>query len=120
MDLIGELWKRWPLFLPRSEFEKSLQGWDIEPVQEGEKVVGAFLIRGPELHFSKFDGMAASKRHLDRLAKLIEQHGYAITRTPKNDLRMCRFNQRTGWVQVGQDDQFIHFRIENMRGRPCR
>lgn len=117
MDIIGRLWEDSPLFLTRAEFERTLQGCDIEPVEEDGRAIGCFLVKGPEFHYAKFDATPVGKRHLARLAALIEQHGYAVTRTPKDDRRQCRFNEKLGFVKVGEDELDITYRIEKMRGR---
>lgn len=119
MDIIGRLWEDSPLFLTRAEFEKTLQGWDIEPVEEGGQVIGCFLVKGPELHFAKWDETSVGRRHLARLAELIKEYGYATTRTPKDDERMLRLNRRLGFYQTGEDAYDVHLRIDKMRGSRC-
>lgn len=117
MDIIGRLLEDSPLFLSRAEFEKTLEGWEIEPVHGADGVIGCFLTKGPELHFQKFDSTPVGRQHLKRLAELIERYGYAQTRTPKDDDRMCRFNERLGFYRTGEDEFDIHYRIDRIRAK---
>jgi hypothetical protein len=115
-DLIGRLWAESPLCVTREAFEQSLAGWTVEPVVQGEALIGAFLVKGPELHFEKFDRTAVTRAHLHRLRDLIQEHGYAVTRTPKADTRMLKFNARLGFRPIGEDGEYIQLRIDAIRG----
>lgn len=115
IDIIGRLWQDCPLFLSREEFAKTLDGWTIEPVEVDGRTIGVFLVKGPEIHFSKFDDTSVTRSHLARLAQLIAEHGHAITRTPKDDVRMLRLNQRLGFYKVGEDEWDVHLRIDKLR-----
>jgi hypothetical protein len=122
MDIIGRLWADSPLCLTREQFERSLEGWEIDPVYGADGLaVGVFLVKGPELHFSKFDKTAVTREHLRKLTDLIKTHGYATTRTPKDDERMLRLNKRLGFYHVGEDEFDIHLRIDKFRVKdsPC-
>jgi hypothetical protein len=117
MDIIGRLLEDSPLFLTREQFEKSLEGWSVEPVEREGTVIGCYLIKGPELHFSKFDDAPVGRVHLQRLASLIAEHGHATTRTPLDDQRMLRFNQRIGFYETGRDQYDAHLRIDHLRAK---
>lgn len=113
MDLVGRLHERSPLYLTREQFEQTLVGWEIEPVEKGGRVIGVFVIRGPEFHFAKFDDTPADRAILRKYpGALIERYGYATTKTPKEDARQLRFNERLGFYRVGEDEYDIHLRID--------
>jgi hypothetical protein len=125
MDLIGRLWQDSPLFLTRAEFEKSLEGWTLDPVYGADmNMVGVFLVNGPKFHFSKFDPSYQAGRDILRKypGSLIAKYGYALTSTPKEDVRQRRFNERLGFFQVGEDEFDIHYKIDKLRvkERPCQ
>lgn len=113
MDLIGKLHAQSPLYLTREQFAQTLEGWDIEPVEQDGVVIGCFVVKGPEIHYAKWDSTPVSKRHLKRIDALIEQHGYAQTATPKDDVRQQRFNTRLGGRIVGETEHDVIFRFES-------
>lgn len=108
------------LFISKDEFLRSLEGWQSEPVYCDGELAFVFFIKGPEFHFQSL-----SKRHLvllmkmsrERLQKLIDIHGYALTRTPKMDTRQHSFNRAFGFSPVGEDEFDVCYRIETLRGR---
>lgn len=124
MDLIGKLWEDSPLFLTREEFERALQDCSLEPVEHEGRIVGVFVVKGPEFHFAKWDPTYQAGRDILRKypGEIIKRHGYALTRTPKQDTRMQRFNERLGFVRVGEDEWDVHYRIEQLRVKeaPCQ
>jgi hypothetical protein len=120
MDIIGRLWETSPLFLTREEFERSLDGWEIDPVYgvSGE-VIGVFLVKGPDFHYAKFDPNYQVGRDILRRypGELITRHGYATTKTPKDDTRQQRFNERLGFYRMGEDEYDVLYRIDKLRLR---
>lgn len=117
MDLIGKLWQDSPLFLTRAEFEKTLEGWTLEPIYKDGEVAVVFVVKGPEFHFSKLDPSYQAGREILRRypGELIARYGYALTRTPKDDVRQMRFNSRLGFFVIGEDEYDLHLRIEKLR-----
>ena len=102
------------IYLTREEYGRRLEGWDIEPVEINGELAFAFLIRGPELHYNSFDTghRIPLKRFVERLWKVVDQHGYLITRTPKDAVQQQKINRRLGFVVTGEDEYDIHFRLE--------
>lgn len=118
MDIIGRLWQDSPLFLTREEFQKTLDGWTIDPVEVDGRTIGVFLVKGPEFHFSKFDETPATRAMLRKYpGSLIERYGYALTSTPKEDARQRRFNERLGFYQIMEDEYDIHYKIDRIRSK---
>lgn len=116
-EIIGRLYQDSPLFYTREQFERTLDGWQIHEVYGASGIAGVVITRGPEFHFAKWDpAYQVSRADLRRWpGELIEQHGYAITRTPKYDKRQQRFNERLGFERVGEDEYDIHYRITRLR-----
>ena len=121
-DLIGELWKQCPLFITREQFARSLEGWTFDPIYTDGVMSVVFIVKGAHFHFAKFDKKFQASRAV--LAKypgsLIAKYGYAETKTPKDDMRQRRFNEKLGFVATGEDEYDITYRIERMKGMPCR
>lgn len=109
------MWERSPLFLTREQFTEAMQGWEMEPVGDGPAVI--FAVKGPEFHFCKLDdAYQAGREILKRYpGELIARHGFAITRTPKDDTRQQRFNRRLGGSIVGETQHDFIFKFERDR-----
>ena len=100
-------------YITREQFERELDGWTIEPVERGGTLVGAFVTRGPELHFATFQRVAFSLRLIrEHVDPLIDMYGHCLTRTPKDAARQRRFNERMGFVATGDDEFWVHYRLE--------
>jgi hypothetical protein len=116
MDLIGKLHERSPLFLSREEFEATLDGWTLDPVERNGEVIGVFVVKGPEFHFDKWDDTSADRAILRKYpGSLVEQYGYAVTRTPKDDHRQLAFNRRLGFEPIAEDEYDVIQRITRER-----
>ena len=118
MNIIDKLYDRLPplVFVSREDFGRSLQGWAIEPVEIGGALAFVFLSKGPEFHFQSFGQhhritMAMIRSRLD---PILAAHGYAMTRTPKDDARQHRFNLRFGFEAIGEDEYDIFYRVERL------
>lgn len=120
MDLKGELWRKAELrlFITKEEFLRNLEGWDIEPIENDGEVIAITAVRGPEMHFETVGTGKPIPRRIvfEVLQKIIDKHGYALTKTPKEESRQQRFNALIGWKPVGEDLYDIHYRIERLRG----
>jgi hypothetical protein len=116
-QIIDRLWEESPLFLTREQFEQTLLGWKLEVVHGPSGVAGVVVSKGAEFHFSKWDASFPIGRDILRRwpGELIAKYGYALTRTPKEDTRQRRFNERLGFEAVGEDQFDIHYRITRLR-----
>jgi len=121
-ELIARLWKDSPLFLTLEQFTQGLQGWELDPIQGPEGIAGVIVHRGPEFHFAKFDPAFQVDRSILKKypGDMIARYGYAQTKTPIDDTRQQRFNQRLGFVEVARDDLDITYQIHRMRGQQCQ
>jgi hypothetical protein len=121
-ELIARLWKDSPLFLTLEQFTQGLQGWELDPIQGPDGIAGVIVHRGPEFHFAKFDPAFQVDRSILKKypGDMIARYGYAQTKTPIDDTRQQRFNQRLGFVEVARDDLDITYQIHRMRGQQCQ
>lgn len=106
------------LFISKDEFLRRLDGWEIEPVEHDGELVFVFLTKGPEFHFQSFGkGQPISMKMIrERLQKIIDGHGYALTKTPKTDARQHIFNRAFGFYVAHEDEYDLHYRIDHLRG----
>lgn len=101
------------VYVGRDEF---FEGWTIDGVEINGELVAAVLTRGPEIHYASLGTgrpltLKMFRRHLQ---PIIDAHGYATTRTPKDDLRQARFNELIGFKAAAEDEFFVHYRIEKV------
>lgn len=119
MDLRDLLWERAEpsLYLTKAEFLASLDGWTIEGVSLDHKLRWITVQRGPEFHFESVGETRPMPRRLidEFLRKIIDRHGFALTKTPKSNERQHRFNRLYGFRVVGEDEFDTHFQIDRLR-----
>lgn len=117
--LIDIIWARVEptSFLSKQQFVYGMEGWKISPVWIGGEIAFVTATNGPAFHFQSMGtGHKLSRGMItDFLGKIIAEHGYATTRTPKDDERQNRFNRLFGFTAVGEDTFDIHYRIERLR-----
>lgn len=114
--IIDLLWKQVPetLFISREDFERSLIGWTVEPYERNGQPAFAILVKGPEFHCVSFEtGCAIPKSAIwKRVMEIVDQHGYATTKTPRLDTRQHEINRHVGFVMTGSDEYDIHYRLD--------
>lgn len=119
MDLREALWKKAEpfLFIPKEEFLRNLEAWEVRPVEVNGALGLIVASNGPEFHFQSMDTGApfSMKVVRDVVQPIIDKHGYALTKTPKDDVRQHRFNRLIGFKVIGEDAFDIHYRIEKLR-----
>lgn len=112
------LWERRDplLFITREQFDKELDGWDIQPVEMDGQIAFATLRKGPQFHFQSFGtGHLISRKMIrDYLTPIIAEHGFAATHTPIEDARQHRFNLLMGFTVTGEDHFDRHYQIERL------
>lgn len=124
-EIIELLWQqaRDSLYISPEQFAQNLDGWEFDPLHNDKGLCAVFVVKGPEFHFAKFDDQVQiSRAHIRQYpGALIERYGYALTRTPRSDTRMLRFNERLNFYRVGEDEFDIFFRIDHLRfkEKPC-
>ncbi len=92
---------RWPV--EYEQFAEAMRGWDVEPVEVDGRIVGAVLMRGPEIHACiKPEGFGRwlSRRVLrDTLVRLVAEHGRAETAVATGNAAGEAFVRRLGFVE---------------------
>jgi len=118
MSLQDILWEKAQeqLYISKEEYLTSLEGWDIVPHYVDKELAWVTLQKGPLFHFHSVGQTRAlpARRLRAFLQSIIDAHGYAETRTPKDDERQHRFNRIYGFKVVGEDEFDTHFRIERL------
>ena len=103
-------------FMTPAQFEVAKQSLNIRGHYVDDRLVMAEIHNGPEFHFVLTD----TRWHITKsdvrrvLAPIIAEFGYATTKTPKEDRRQQRFNERLGWFKTGEDEFDYHYRIEEL------
>lgn len=117
MSVIDSLWEQAEpnIYIGKAEFIRSLDGWTIEPVEIDGDLAYVTMTNGPEFHFTTFGKHRGTiKMVRDGIQPVIDQHGFVLTRTPKDADRQHRFNRLIGFVADGEDEFFIHYRMEKL------
>lgn len=113
--LIDMLWNdvKDVLYIDRAEFESRLAGWQVTPVVIDGVTAFATMTNGPEFHCHSFEtGKPIPRKMLrDFIDGIVRRYGYALTRTPKEDVRQHRFNKAFGFEVVGEDAYDVFYRI---------
>lgn len=115
-DMVDALYPRSPIF-SHELFARTLDGWELDAIELGGKPAFITAVRGPEFHFSELGtGRSVSRQMIrDFLRPIIAAHGYAMTRTPKKDIRMRRFNEKYGFHATAEDGEFVTYSITQVR-----
>lgn len=120
MTIIDKLWKQLEpiVFITRGQFERGLEAWEIESVEIDGEPAFAVLRNGPEIHWAIFEtGTPLTMAMMrDWINPTLDRYGFAVTRTSKEDLRQQRINRRMGCYATGEDEHFIHYRLDH---DPC-
>lgn len=119
-EVMDALWKQAEpkVYISRSEYEASFDGWDIEPLYVGGRLAFAALTKGPEFHYASFETGARITRNMiwSRLDRIREEHGYVTTRTPIEGYdSQHRINRMLGFRETERDEFTVHYRMD----RPC-
>lgn len=111
--MIDALHERSPLFVSRETFARALDGWQINEVKIDGRAAFITAVRGPEFHFSDLGtGRPISRKMIREFLKpIIAEHGYAMTKTPKDDVRQRRFNEKYGFHATACDSEYVTYSI---------
>ncbi len=110
------------VFITRDEFFATLDGWELNEVAVDGKLAFVTARKGARFHFTTFGTGARISLRMIRnfLAPILAEHGYAETRTPKDDVRQQRFNRKLGFAEVGEDEFHKIFRITSTDRTRCQ
>jgi hypothetical protein len=110
------------LYCTKADFITGLAGWEISSVEINGELAFIFAQRGAQFHFQSLTkgGRISMSMIREHLQPIIDEYGYAETRTPHEDKRQHRFNRLFGFEVVGRDDYDVHYRIERLpRSASC-
>lgn len=101
----------------RADFGNNLRDWEAVPLMIGDRHIGAYLLKGHEIHtyVEKSDAL----RHMRKLirqgvAHQVEKLGYLTTRS-QDDPSVLRFLERLGFYRTGNDGQFVTLRCDAIK-----
>ena len=120
-DMLDILWQHASdaLFISKDEFVRNLADWEIVGHDIDGKLAFISVTKGPEFHFESVKAGRALPMSRMRafLQPIIDQYGYAETRTPKTDeyAKQHRFNKLFGFKQTSEDEYDVFYRIEKLR-----
>lgn len=116
-DVLEALWARIePIaFITRDQFARGLDEWDIETMRVDGRPALIALTQGSEFHLESFGaGIRITPSMIwARFGPILERHGCVTTRTPKEGAaRQHRFNRAFGFRPTGEDEFFVHYRLD--------
>lgn len=119
-QVIDALWKAsqgWPYFIAETAFKSAFEAWSMDVIERDGQTVFAAFRKGPDFHFASLKpGFTLTRKEIKAyLSRIVEEHGFARTRTPKADVRQQRFNELVGFKRDGEDEFDIVYRIERVR-----
>lgn len=117
-ELTDLLWEKVEsvLYITKDEYVRTLAEWKIKPIHMDGELAWITVQKGPEFHFQSVGKTRVLPMRIVRsfLQTIIDEHGFALTKTPLEDIRQQRFNRRFGFVEIGRDVFDISFRIERL------
>ena len=116
--LLEALWRQDEphIYVNHDEYMSSFEGWDVQPYESDGKLVGVTMVKGPEFHFSTFEKFNITRSDIRKcLTPILEKYGFVLTKTPHEAVRQQRFNKIIGFFPVGEDQFYIHFKLEHLR-----
>jgi hypothetical protein len=98
------------------EFYKCLEGWDVIPLFNSKKIIGAVIQKDNELHVGYANKSKAYIRdHLKILSKVIREHGYCVTSVLKNNPQGLNFCKKLGFFEIAEESDKILLRCNRSR-----
>lgn len=114
-QVIDAIWRQTEphVFFTREQFERSLDGCVIEPFESDGQLAFVTVVHGPEFHFvSLGTGATISIKMIrDSVQPIIDRYGYVQTRTPKDDVRQRRINEKIGFTIEAEDEAWVLYRM---------
>ncbi len=115
-DMVSHLWSKVEekLYITKEQFVTTLENWNVFEIGGGSHIG---MTKGPEFHIDGvIDSATLPLSEISKvLSDLVDRHGFASTRTPKEDLRQRRFNERFGAVATGEDEYDVHYQFKSRR-----
>ena len=112
------------LTISREQYEESLIGWDIEPINVRGKDIGVVMSKEHEIHvcLERKDAIAYGRSIIRKyLDERLKKHGCLTTIALKKNTADARFLERLGFKKTGEDETFFSYRIDSpkLKGKSC-
>jgi len=119
IDCVGILYNEVSKQVPitRSEYEKTLVGWDVSPINIGGEDIGVMMRQGTEIHICipKEKALKHARQIIKKcLVENIQKYGYLTTISLK-DSGVTRFLERLGFCKTNEDEAFISYRLDTIK-----
>lgn len=100
--------------LDRGSVLESMLDWRFLPMYVDGRVCFALMVRGPEFHVLSLRTGAPFPMKLFRsmLDDLVQECGYACTRTPLHEAKQHRVNAMLGLKIVKTDELDVYYRLD--------
>ncbi len=104
------------VYIDKETFIRNLYGYTLTEFANDEGVYLIIVEKGPHFHFITTGvKWKLNKEILQKYpGSLIEEFGFAETKTPIEDTRQQRFNKRLGFIETGRDQTYVYYRIHKM------
>jgi len=99
------------------DFELALRDWEIVPLTEQKKTIGAIMRKGNELHIGYgVKPRASIRRHIRPvLQKAIKDYGCAVTKIQSDNRTGQQFCERLGFTEVSREGNTIFLRCDGSK-----
>ena len=119
IDCVGILYNEVSKQVPitRPEYEKTLVGWDVSPINIGGEDIGAMMLQGTEIHICipKQKALLHARKIIKKcLVENIQKYGYLTTISLK-DSGITMFLERLGFYKTNEDEMFISYRLDTIK-----
>jgi len=105
---------KYEIFCTKDEFLENLKQYEVFALHRDGVLAGLWMTKGAEFHIYPMGGSYTMADIRNVIQPLIDRYGYATTKTPLSDKRQQRFNRRLGFVQIGEDDVYVTYKIESL------
>lgn len=95
-------------------FVNCFKDWDVIPLAQNDKVIGAVILKDSEIHIGYGEKPKGSiLKHLKQtLFDVIEKNGFAVTIVSENNPNGLKFCKRLGFVETEKKDGNIYMKCE--------
>jgi len=84
-----------------NEFVEAIKDWEVIPLKLNNSIIGGVMVKDNEIHVSMKSPKSSVRGLIKQtLAKVIEQHGYAVTKVDSKNSKGLRFCERLGFVKL--------------------
>lgn len=95
-------------------FCESIKDWEIVPLVQNEKVIGAVMLKDSEIHVGYGEKPVGSiLKHIKQtLLNVIEKNGFAVTMVSEANQKGLKFCKRLGFVETENKNGNVYMKCE--------